>query len=162
MKCCRWKKCRCVACRSPHGERGLKSDPSSFSGAVSGRSPHGERGLKSLRSDAVRKHLLSLPTRGAWIEMPDLLYFRQATKSLPTRGAWIEIGKKGSYWASNRSRSPHGERGLKYSSKSIFAPHTQCRSPHGERGLKLLLVQTVAAVFGSLPTRGAWIEIAKY
>ena len=32
--------------RSPHGERGLKSDVYTGTGGVTCRSPHGERGLK--------------------------------------------------------------------------------------------------------------------
>ena len=35
-----------------------------------GRSPHGERGLKSRPSGKAASHRLSLPTRGAWIEIP--------------------------------------------------------------------------------------------
>ena len=34
------------SCRSPHGERGLKSKRENFLALPSGRSPHGERGLK--------------------------------------------------------------------------------------------------------------------
>ena len=33
-------------CRSPHGERGLKSSAAAYDASVIGRSPHGERGLK--------------------------------------------------------------------------------------------------------------------
>ncbi len=36
------------------------------------------------------------------------------------------------------SRSPHGERGLKFFQPLHFAP-AHGRSPHGERGLKYLL-----------------------
>ena len=78
-------------------------------------------------------------------------------------------------------RSPHGERGLK-SSKSdtwliilVVAPltgsvdwnkmtsATACcpsgRSPHGERGLKFGVLHRHRRGRGSLPSRGAWIEI---
>ena len=34
--------------------------------------------------------------------------------SLPARGAWIEIKKEANRWAELKSRSPHGERGLKF------------------------------------------------
>ena len=34
---------------------------------------------------------LSLPTRGAWIEIVNDLRLAVVTQSLPTRGAWIEI-----------------------------------------------------------------------
>ena len=33
----------------------------------------------------------SLPVRGAWIEIHSTLSPRQAVRSLPVRGAWIEI-----------------------------------------------------------------------
>ena len=34
---------------------------------------------------------MSLPTRGAWIEINTQVYAYMLTMSLPTRGAWIEI-----------------------------------------------------------------------
>ena len=40
-----------------------------------------------------------------------------------------------------------------------FAPKEKRRSPHGERGLKWLLFSTIPSISGSLPARGAWIEI---
>ena len=35
--------------------------------------------------------LVSLPTRGAWIEIPVIGGMFAVSLSLPTRGAWIEI-----------------------------------------------------------------------
>ena len=58
------------------------------------------------------------------------------TSSLPVRGAWIEINQDGLRARNRRSRSPCGERGLKY------------RPAHG-----------VVVVGVSLPVRGAWIEM---
>ena len=58
--------------------------------------------------------------------------------SLPARGAWIEMCRKTLIKAREKSRSPHGERGLKY-----------------VRAYKLVLVDR------SLPARGAWIEMVK-
>ena len=102
-----------------------------------GRSPHGERGLKCFRVPILRRHTVSLPARGAWIEIyplqevfPDLLW------SLPARGAWIEIHSSGVKRRTIMCRSPHGERGLKYHSPPAGGP-----------------------VSRSLPARGAWIEI---
>ncbi len=54
------------------------------------RSPHGERGLKFLRRTQDQRQTLSLPARGAWVEIPQPGY---------------DIARK--------RRSPHGERGLK-------------------------------------------------
>ena len=55
-------------------------------------------------------------------------------------------------------RSPHGERGLK-SRYSTMGRWPNCRSPHGERGLKSLWATLPGQAQGSLPSRGAWIEI---
>ena len=41
--------------------------------------------------------LLSLPVRGAWIEIPASLARAAAGRSLPVRGAWIEIISAASY-----------------------------------------------------------------
>ena len=52
------------------------------------------------------------------------------TKSLPTRGAWIEISDVLNTHSGFFSRSPHGERGLKYADEQYWkdalavAPHT--------------------------------------
>ena len=56
------------------------------------------------------------------------------------------------------SRSPYGERGLKFvlAGKGAFIGR---RSPHGERGLKFDGQGELALDAGSLPSREAWIEI---
>ena len=56
-------------CRSPHGERGLKSDRQADRSETLRRSPHGERGLKFSPVKNAQFMNLSLPTRGAWIEI---------------------------------------------------------------------------------------------
>ena len=89
-------------CRGPCGS----SDPGC-------RSPHGERGLKSRWRSAHQTTPWSLPPRGAWIEMLMAAKWSMPWVSLPPRGAWIEI-----WWTSpaimpTSRRSPHGERGLK-------------------------------------------------
>ena len=78
-------------------------------------------------------------------------------------------------------RSPHGERGLKFSSAARSSDSAQSlptrgawieirawadrmlleygRSPHGERGLKFSSAARSSDSAQSLPTRGAWIEI---
>ena len=106
--------------------------------------------------------LTSLPARGAWIEMP---FFQRApeaaVKSLPARGAWIEIFLHSRKNDPPESRSPHGERGLKYP-----APLSPARLPKASlpaRGAWIEIHGLCAAVglaVWSLPARGAWIEIA--
>ncbi len=73
--------------------------------------------------------ILSLPVRGAWIEIRlDRARRRAVWASLPVRGAWIEIDLRRVVSENTSSRSPCGERGLKYEQnldwayKSIVAP----------------------------------------
>ena len=80
-----------LCCRSPHGERGLKSSLRAIGMNGYCRSPHGERGLK----------------------FSNTAYRREMTESLPPRGAWIEIHFGTDLVAWFYCRSPHGERGLK-------------------------------------------------
>ena len=90
--------------------------------------------------------------------MPFLRASRIAVLSLPTRGAWIEISRISWHPPILESRSPHGERGLKC---RLLLPSIKIRSrsPHGERGLKSVTLTLQACAVPSLPTRGAWIEI---
>ena len=102
--------------------------------------------------------LLSLPPRGAWIEIIVKCTWSAFISSLPPRGAWIEITHTHTH-THTHSRSPHGERGLKYTQK-VTKLCVWCRSPHGERGLKSSVEYTVPCISRSLPPRGAWIEIS--
>ena len=126
-------------------------------------------------------HALSLPVRGAWIEMQTLQTPNALCGSLPVRGAWIEIrghGYPSQLWC---RRSPCGERGLKFKRRNLHTillcrspcgerglkckNHRNkcteiCRSPCGERGLKYDYIIARSGAIVSLPVRGAWIEIA--
>ena len=44
-----------LCCRSPHGERGLKSYDKDVMTVPNGRSPHGERGLKFLPPISINR-----------------------------------------------------------------------------------------------------------
>ena len=55
----------------------------------------------------------SLPSRGAWIEIPLLEAHGVHTMSLPSRGAWIEMVMALLNVPEIYGRSPRGERGLK-------------------------------------------------
>ena len=146
------------------------------------RSPHGERGLKFKACRVSVQHFLSLPARGAWIEMVQTLMREKRLGSLPARGAWIEISARLSLSACS-CRSPHGERGLKYRSYPLqnegylslpargawiemrfgrAGRRAARRSPHGERGLKSHPRPARSGrQSGSLPARGAWIEMQR-
>ena len=79
--------------------------------------------------------------------------------SLPSRGAWIEIPRMAIGGFPGACRSPHGERGLKSARRVLWVGGAAGRSPHGERGLKWYLLQQCGQWEESLPSRGAWIEI---
>ena len=144
------------------------------------RSPCGERGLKSPHQGGTFSSAASLPVRGAWIEIcPPALHVRPL-RSLPVRGAWIEIGSRDRLNVQT-GRSPCGERGLKFPAHLLVRCGAFCRSPCGERGLKspfiyFIYFQSSRSPCGerglkfpassrkqggaeSLPVRGAWIEI---
>ena len=79
------------------------------------------------------------------------------------------------------SRSPHGERGLKYKKCAVCGRKAESlpargawveiamavlavalasrRSPHRERGLKSFFVHALDLCRASLPARGAWVEM---
>ena len=101
--------------RSPHGERGLKSeDMFGIGGAAGSRSPHGERGLKYILWVDHRKYYRSLSSWRAWIEIYPVCYgILRVTSSLSSWRAWIEIVLDGRRLLRVCGRSPHGERGLK-------------------------------------------------
>ena len=100
--------------RSPCGERGLKfTYPHGANKQEEGRSPCGERGLKCKKKTEVEKLGVSLPVRGAWIEINMRQIEAEFDTSLPVRGAWIEIIRGGDEYSTGICRSPCGERGLK-------------------------------------------------
>ena len=145
------------------------------------RSPSGERGLKCFITVWTLLTGMSLPIRGAWIEMPTGVLVVGLDESLPIRGAWIEMRHQSSSNLRYDSRSPSGERGLKYVIHSEVRTIWKRRSPSGERGLKYRQTPMQAGQPGrspsgerglkfphghgslveerSLPIRGAWIEI---
>ena len=122
-----------VECRSPHGERGLKyvmlDTAHHYSAPSARRSPHGERGLKYVAVvDQLECHV-SLPTRGAWIEIQTAEKRHQRSKSLPTRGAWIEMEKmkqRNMQWRSLPTRGAWIEITILFRAltTSEVAPHT--------------------------------------
>ena len=172
----------CGRSRSPHGERGLKYKRKRLQSYPRWSLPARGAWIEIYRS---RSHSgcgrKSLPARGAWIEIIFLPPLKNQVQSLPARGAWIEIpstvyiiahfrrrsphGERGLKWSTVRKmcggirRSPHGERGLKYLAYIIPRIRLFGRSPHGERGLKFFDSGADPRKRRSLPVRGAWIEI---
>ena len=101
-------------CRSPSGERGLKCFDRIQQVEFGGRSPSGERGLK-LRFEFGVGHLVGRSPsgeRGLKLRMCMRWSFRLL--SLPIRGAWIEIRSCTGDVSVSGGRSPSGERGLKF------------------------------------------------
>lgn len=85
--------------------------------------------LRFMRSLLYALTVLSLPLRGAWIEISSLWEKRMRSMSLPMWGVWIEIPAPSGDPGGTSCRSPHGERGLKYNviqriiGRTIVAPH---------------------------------------
>ena len=60
---------------------------------MEGRSPHGERGLKSqLTEEEIRTRLSRSPHGERGLKYGCALIHAAIDRSLPSRGAWIEIG----------------------------------------------------------------------
>ena len=83
------------------------------------------------------RDVLSLPSRGAWIEILWMMVMRPSSlPSLPSRGAWIEIIKRDAY-----------RLGM------TVAPLA------GSVDRNSASFSSLSEVRASLPSRGAWIEI---
>ena len=113
--------------------------------------------LRFMRSLLYALAVLSLPMRGAWIEIP---HVKREVICLG-RSPCGERGLK--YYSMpvvrlRTGRSPCGERGLKFIGVLVIA-YFLCRSPCGERGLKYKPPLAQAHMDTSLPMRGAWIEM---
>ena len=149
-------------CRSPCGERGLKSLALSSAGVVKlCRSPCGERGLKFRLLRRLVRPLGRSPCGERGLKSPSLRRLVRPLVSLPVRGAWVEMCARRGRDCCGTSRSPCGERGLKL--VRIAAPETvkNRRSPCGERGLKSAGSASSHRQAESLPVRGAWVEMLK-
>ena len=82
-----WTQCR----RAPHRERGLKYTPACLPACFPAcRSPHGERGLKFDRHSHAATTRKSLPLRGARVEISGTFPLLWRKPSLPLRGARAE------------------------------------------------------------------------
>ena len=78
-------------CRSPQGERGLKSKSGSRLPVSYMSLPAGGAWIEIVNCDAGGILSWSLPAGGAWIEMIATTDDKSALSSLPAGGAWIEM-----------------------------------------------------------------------
>ena len=70
--------------------------------------------MKFVWLGALKAITMSLPVRGAWVEMVKNAPIPTGwIRSLPVRGAWVEIDGHAHPERHTRRRSPCGERGLK-------------------------------------------------
>ena len=124
-----------------------------------GRSLHRERGLKSPAARIYTGHSQSLPSQGAWIEIPAVHGMSSSSAlSLPSQGAWIEIlSMSCAGWATRSLPSQGAWIEITYPERAVY--YYQCRSLHRERGLKLFWDCYSPVTAGSLPSQGAWIEM---
>ena len=108
-----------------------------------------------MRTQARR---LSLPVRGAWIEIVYDERMDERLPSLPVRGAWIEISLKFSAYCAIMSLPVRGA-WIEIIGAGLACVSGMCRSPCGERGLKCQSRAPRRSRAPSLPVRGAWIEM---
>ena len=135
--------------------------------------------MKFLLLRRVTLAALSLPVRGAWVEIcPRSTASTASSSSLPVRGAWVEISIACPLFSVISRRSPCGERGLKcpYVAEGAVLPeslpvrgawvemtqsalvqkkHQMRRSPCGERGLKFCVIGTDSAHAPVAPRAGS-------
>ena len=160
MKCQPIPDCADDFRRSPCGERGLKS--ASMSGFSSRALSLPVRGawIEIIR-EAVpgSRKVTSLPVRGAWIEMLIEPVTPSIMLSLPVRGAWIEI-QMPCRGRGCRTSLPVRGAWIEIAKKHKGICTTPRRSPCGERGLKCSVCPHISRRLMSLPVRGAWIEIS--
>ena len=110
-------------------------------------------------ADACRVRCKSLPVRGAWIEIRRMRLTVCFPSSLPVRGAWIEIPCPIALFLRLMSLPVRGAWiEIRSCCKSGAYPD-HGRSPCGERGLKYAFIPPYFFTSASLPVRGAWIEI---
>ena len=72
--------------------------------------------------------------RGAWVEMFATMLYDADVDSLPVRGAWVEIIDVSLVELSAISRSPCGERGLKFRSVCTLSDGLQVAPRAGSVG----------------------------
>ena len=78
--------------------------------------------------------------------------------SLPVRGAWIEIDKHAVRTSGCAGRSPCGERGLKFTEYNTLTG-LELSLPVRGAWIEILLDYIPPLTLRSLPVRGAWIEM---
>ena len=101
----------------------------------------------------------SLSSRRAWIEIATRCRGNRRSRSLSSRRAGIEMGRVSRRAASTSSRSPHGERGLKFSGCGDFAWRMLSLSSR-RAWIEIFPVLFSDPSVRSLSSRRAWIEIS--
>ena len=79
--------------------------------------------------------------------------------SLPVRGAWVEMRMCAAVPAPAPCRSPCGERGLKYAAEGIYTHDDGSLPVRGAWVEMLKCPRKRLKTALSLPVRGAWVEI---
>ena len=107
---------------------------------------------------ALSRACMSLSLRRAWIEICSWCPTWSAAWSLSLRRAWIEMVPSPPAASSRASRSPYGERGLKYRHRRKRRPQDQSLSLR-RAWIEIRTEPFPASRHASLSLRRAWIEI---
>ena len=102
----------------------------------------------------------SLPSRGARVEIVMTPGAWMTSWSLPSRGARVEIMWRCPPLRARASRSPRGERGLKYQKGHQRQHHPGSLPSRGARVEIITFYLPVILPHKSLPSRGARVEIS--
>ena len=106
--------------------------------------------------------LLSLPPRGAWIEILKMLKVTGTLESRPPRGAWIEIDiTKISKYCSSLSLPPRGA-WIEIISGFCDGYAKEMSLPPRGAWIEIPLMVRATEIGSSLPPRGAWIEMFSF
>ena len=126
---------RCIPGRSPHGERGLKSN-ACWKQARQGRSLSSWRAwIEIEKVNNESQPTKSLSSWRAWIEMKGQIHKTSWDESLSSWRAWIEIDTRPCHHGAPMSLSSWRAWIEIVNSRTRATPSVR-RSPHGERGLK--------------------------
>ena len=103
----------------------------------------------------------SLPSRGAWIEMGSNCAAAKRPRSLPSRGAWIEIKSRDYIPAAEWVAPLAGSVDRNVPRHGLLLPDGRVAPLAGSVDRNLKRVRKAERDTASLPSRGAWIEMAK-
>ena len=133
----------------------VRSTPRHFARRTDGRSPHGERGQCQATAEALDRLTKSLPPRGAWSMSGTFTATHPGEGNVaPPTGSVVNVHQSNTYLTEPQVAPPTGSVVNVFSDNSRTYPR-RSRSPHGERGLKCLIAVTMERLEDVAPPTGS-------